>query len=82
MHPCMQALKKARQFEVRKIVRRLKEAKCGEDEGASGTANAGKLQQQLDAARGLNINSMTAEVPLPAGHMRAASAYELCCLPK
>ena len=59
-----QALKKARQFEVRKIVRRLKEAKCEEEGASTGTCVAGKLQQQLEAARSLNISSLAAQVEL------------------
>ena len=63
-----QALKKARQFEVRKIVRRLKEAKGDEAGAPTGAGNAAKLQQQLEAARGVNISSLTAEVQMPARH--------------
>lgn len=58
-----QAIKKAKQFEVRKVARRLKAAKEGkalvkEDQGAA----ADKLHHQFEAAKALSIDAVAQEV--------------------
>ena len=59
-------------------MRRLKEAK-GDEAGAATGAGAAKLQQQLEAARGLNISSLTAEVHMPACHFRLRHSWTVEC---
>lgn len=60
-----QAVKKARQFEVRKVARRLKAAREG-DTALPGKEDqrkaVEKLQHQLEAAKALNIDAITKEV--------------------
>jgi hypothetical protein len=56
----VQALKKARRFEERKTARRLKE--CSSDRDGAQQGNALKLQQQLEAARTLDIEALTTQV--------------------
>ena len=55
-----QALKKARRFEVRKTVRRLKECSSEGDVAQQGMAR--KLEQQLEAAKTLDIEALTRQV--------------------
>lgn len=65
------ALKKAKQFEVRKIIRRLQQAKASEAAGgrAGGTVGGGgvreaaeKLTQQLEAARRADVAALALQV--------------------
>ena len=64
----MQAVKKAREFEIRKVSRRLKQARDSEDKDghpssspAAGAA-AAKLQHQLEAAKALGLDDLAKRV--------------------
>lgn len=59
----LQAIKKAKDFEIRKVSRRLKQAQESQskDAGVSGcqATAAQKLQQQLEAAKALDLAAIT-----------------------
>lgn len=75
----LQAIKKAKDFEIRKVSRRLKQAQESQtkDAGISGcqATAAQKLQQQLEAAKALDLAALTKMVVdlLPCMHNAATS---------
>ena len=70
-------VKKAKQFEIRKVVRRIKQAKdkAGEQQDGAGTAGElQKLESQLAAARAADVDRLTAQVAAGAGVAELAAA--------
>ncbi len=64
----MQAVKKAREFEIRKVSRRLKqaldrEANVGHTTSSQAAVGAQKLQHQLEAAKVLTLDELAKQVP-------------------
>lgn len=66
MPAAMQAIKKAKAFEIRKVSRRLKQVLDSQSkDGKAGGSQAGaaeKFQHQLVAAKGLEVDTLIAEV--------------------
>lgn len=78
----IQALKKARRYEERKNLRRLKEVQSGE--GNAGGSSEQKLQRQLEAARALDLTLLTQQARNSADasvlvHAWPCNVLEACC---
>ncbi len=62
----LQAIKKAKEFEIRKVSRRLKHARESQDKDGGTTggqaAAVQKLQDQLEAVKAIGLDGLTKEV--------------------